>query len=144
MSVTSLTTGSAFVLTSVSDVPSISTFGTFAAIVIALVYILTITWFPACVIIHEKYVVQGKWPTTGFFASHCCGCMLPICAQQWGLSGAAVAPATKETDLIVKPRATPPPMKRGNTFKNVDNMRTIERFFHKLINTSVTALYKLL
>jgi len=35
MSVTSLTTACAFVLTSFSDVPAISTFGTFAALVIA-------------------------------------------------------------------------------------------------------------
>jgi len=35
MSVTSLTTGCAFVLTSLADVPVISTFGTFAAMVVA-------------------------------------------------------------------------------------------------------------
>lgn len=35
MSVTSLTTGCAFVLSSLADVPVISTFGTFAAIVVA-------------------------------------------------------------------------------------------------------------
>jgi predicted RND superfamily exporter protein len=35
MSVTSLTTGCAFVLTSLSDVPVVSTFGTFAATAIA-------------------------------------------------------------------------------------------------------------
>ena len=98
MSVTSLTTGSAFVFTSLSDIPAISAFGTFAAVVIAWVYILTISWFPACVVIHEKYVVQAKWPAPGFFASHCCGCMLPICGHQWGLQGVAVTPATNSTN----------------------------------------------
>jgi hypothetical protein len=49
MLVTSLTTGSAFVLTSLADIPAISTFGTFAAIVVAWGYLLDITWFAACI-----------------------------------------------------------------------------------------------
>ena len=131
MSVTSLTTGSAFILTSLSDIPQISTFGTFAAVVIAWVYILTITWFPACVIIHEKYVVQANWPSKGFFASHCCGCLLPICGYQWGLNGVAVTPVTTASKATPVSNGVasfkPPPMKRGETFKNVDNMRGIVR-----------------
>jgi len=46
--------------------------------------LLVITWFPACVVIHEKYVVQTK---QGFCARRCCGCLFPICGHQWGISG---------------------------------------------------------
>jgi len=49
MFVTSLTTCSAFVLTSLSDVPIIASFGTFAAMVFIWVYILAITFFPCMV-----------------------------------------------------------------------------------------------
>jgi protein dispatched 1 len=84
MSVTSLTTAIAFVLTSFSDVPVISTFGTFAAIAVSWGWVLVVTWFPACVLIHERYVVQSY---EGFCARRCCGCLLPICGAQWGLVG---------------------------------------------------------
>ena len=128
MTVTSLTTGSAFMLTASSDIPQISTFGTFAAVVVFWVYILTITWFPALVVIHERYVVQARWPSPGFFASHCCGCMLPICGHQWALQkGSAVMPETDDV-ISIKPPST---LKRADTFKNIDTMRAPERFFHK-------------
>jgi len=112
MSVTSLTTGCAFVLTSLADVPVISTFGTFAAMVVAWGYLLVITWFPACIVIHEKYVVQRK---QGFMAARCCGCLFPICGNQWGLgTGEDVEVSSGKDD----------------SGSNVDKLRGPERFFH--------------
>jgi len=100
MSVTCLTTVIAFVLTSFSDVPVISTFGTFTALAVAWGWVLVITWFPACVLIHERYVVQS---CEGFCARRCCGCLLPICGEQWGLVGWGGGRETEE-DGIEKTR----------------------------------------
>ena len=60
MTVTSLTTACAFMLTSLADVPAVSTFGTFAALVVAWNYILVITWFAAWVVLHERHFVQRR------------------------------------------------------------------------------------
>ena len=45
MAVTSLTTIAAFVLTSTADIPAVSTFGVFAAIVVLYGYLLVISWY---------------------------------------------------------------------------------------------------
>jgi hypothetical protein len=79
MSITSLITVCSFMLTNFTDVPLVSTFGTFAAIVFGWNYLLVITWFPACVVLHERYVVQrGR----GEGAARCCGCLWPLCSHQ--------------------------------------------------------------
>ena len=74
--------------------------------------LLVITWFPACIVIHEKYVVQRQ---QGFMAARCCGCLFPICGNQWGLG-------TGEDVEVISGR--------DDSGSNVDKLRGPERFFH--------------
>jgi hypothetical protein len=78
----------------------------------AVCSLLVITWFPACVIIHEKYVVQAK---QGFFASRCCGCLLPICGHQWGVGGGVDGESMGASD---------------DSKTDLGKLRGPERFFH--------------
>jgi len=79
VSITSLITVCSFLLTNFTDVPLVSTFGSFVAIALSWNYLLVITLFPACVVLHERYVVQrGR----GERAARCCGCLWPLCSHQ--------------------------------------------------------------
>ena len=53
---TSFTTAMAFVSTGISPIMSIATFGWFAATCIVMNYVITITWYPAVIIVKERYV----------------------------------------------------------------------------------------
>ncbi len=53
---TSFTTAMAFVATGVSPIMSIATFGWFAATCIVMNYVITVTWYPAVIIVKEQYV----------------------------------------------------------------------------------------
>ena len=71
MTVTSLTTACAFILTSFADVPAVSTFGTFAALVVGWGYVLSITWLPAWVVVYERHIAQCGWKARGVNDSSC-------------------------------------------------------------------------
>ncbi|KAL9981003.1 hypothetical protein ACROYT_G009655 [Oculina patagonica] len=58
MLVTSLTTASAFFAGASSTITAIRLFGIFAATSILTNYLLMITYFPACVALHEKWVLK--------------------------------------------------------------------------------------
>jgi len=75
-------------------------------------------------LIYEKYVVQGTWPTQGFFAKRCCGCLLNVRAHQWGLSS---ADAESRQQMPVEEVET------VNT--NIGKLRGPERFFHSTWHT---------
>ncbi len=58
MLVTSATTCGAFIATSTSDLMPIAQFGTFAAMMIISNYTMVVTYFPACAVIWDKYLVK--------------------------------------------------------------------------------------
>lgn len=60
MLATSLTTSAAFTATGVSKIMPISSFGLFASILIPMNFVLVITFFPAILIVHIKYVKNWK------------------------------------------------------------------------------------
>ena len=80
MTITSITTATGFLLVATNDVPVISSFGLLACVLVLSGYLMAITWFSACVVIHHTYVVDFRG---GFFAKNCLGCLLPICAHNW-------------------------------------------------------------
>lgn len=55
MLATSSTTGAAFLATGLSEIMPISSFGFFAGILVPVNFILVITYFPASLIVFEKY-----------------------------------------------------------------------------------------
>ena len=60
MLVTTLTTIFAFLATGISEIMPISTFGFFAATLIGMNYLLVISYYPACVILREKFCKKKK------------------------------------------------------------------------------------
>lgn len=56
MLATSSTTSAAFVATGLSQIMPISSLGIFASILIPMNFLLIITFFPALLIIHHKYI----------------------------------------------------------------------------------------
>jgi predicted RND superfamily exporter protein len=78
MIITSFTTAGGFFMVATSEIPTVWSFGVLAGVLVLVAFAMAITWFPACVLIHHKYVVQAQG---GYFASHCFGCLLPICTQ---------------------------------------------------------------
>ena len=58
MLVTSLTTSAAFFAGLSSSISSIKCFGIFAGMSILTNYLLMITWYPACVALHERWVLK--------------------------------------------------------------------------------------
>ncbi|KAJ3436249.1 sterol-sensing domain [Anaeramoeba flamelloides] len=64
MFITSVTTAFAFILTAMCPIVEVSVFGIFAASLVITNYLFVITYFPAIVIIYEKY----------FSHHHCCCC----------------------------------------------------------------------
>eukprot|EP00285_Hemiselmis_virescens_P007073 CAMPEP_0173391900 /NCGR_PEP_ID=MMETSP1356-20130122/18644_1 /TAXON_ID=77927 ORGANISM="Hemiselmis virescens, Strain PCC157" /NCGR_SAMPLE_ID=MMETSP1356 /ASSEMBLY_ACC=CAM_ASM_000847 /LENGTH=1071 /DNA_ID=CAMNT_0014349593 /DNA_START=39 /DNA_END=3254 /DNA_ORIENTATION=- len=97
MLVTTTTTIGALCLTSIIDVPSIATFGTFAAIVVFWNFFFCVVWLPCVVIIHEKYVVRGC--NDGCCAKRTCGCCCSLCTSQWGLEEGAKPAHGSEDEL---------------------------------------------
>mmetsp|Transcript_16022 Transcript_16022/g.1432 ORF Transcript_16022/g.1432 Transcript_16022/m.1432 type:complete len:83 (+) Transcript_16022:552-800(+) len=55
MLATSSTTGAAFLSTGLSPIMPISSFGFFAGILIPVNFVLVITFFPAVLMVYEKY-----------------------------------------------------------------------------------------
>jgi len=119
MVVTSTTTCVAFTLTTLTDMPIVSTFGTFAAIVIIWNLFLVCTWFAACVVVHDTYLVRGCY--AGSVAAHTCGCCCVCCAGQWGLDREEEEEASGEEGLA---------MPRVNHDHDPSKLRGIEAFFH--------------
>mmetsp|Transcript_28014 Transcript_28014/g.70909 ORF Transcript_28014/g.70909 Transcript_28014/m.70909 type:complete len:1092 (-) Transcript_28014:290-3565(-) len=83
MLVTTSTTIGALCLTSIIDVPSIATFGTFAAIVVFWNFFFCVVWFPNIVVLHDMFVVRGC--NDGCCAKRVCGCCCQSCTNNWFL-----------------------------------------------------------
>lgn len=66
MAVTSFTSAAAFMANIISAIPAVRSFGIFLATMIAVNYILVMTWFPACVCFWEKYSVYYKSEVSSF------------------------------------------------------------------------------
>ncbi|XP_060704414.1 protein dispatched homolog 1 isoform X1 [Hemiscyllium ocellatum] len=81
MFVTSFTTAAAFYANYVSNITAIRCFGVYAGTAILVNYILMVTWLPAVVVLHERYLLHlfqcGERPgrrteLTGCLAQLCC------------------------------------------------------------------------
>ena len=91
MTVTSLTSAMAFFATSISPIPAVSAFGTTMGTMVVIDFLLVITWFPASVLVYERYFC----PTGG---CRCCQpekkcrvvfpCCSPLNAEKGGDLGA--------------------------------------------------------
>ncbi len=64
MFVTTITSVAAFLANSLSPVTSMRCFGVFVAIVIAVDFVIMMTYIPAVVLIHERYIKLNKWCTS--------------------------------------------------------------------------------
>lgn len=67
MLATSSTTSAAFLATGLSEIMPISSFGFFAGVLIPMNYFLVITFFPALMIVQEKYLKSKKKKSTRAF-----------------------------------------------------------------------------
>ncbi|XP_048387886.1 protein dispatched homolog 1 isoform X2 [Stegostoma tigrinum] len=81
MFVTSFTTAAAFYANYVSNITAIRCFGVYAGTAILVNYILMVTWLPAVVVLHERYLLHffqcGERPGQraehyGYLAQFCC------------------------------------------------------------------------
>jgi len=117
MLITSATTCSAFMLTSLTDLPIISTFGSFASVVIVCNFLLVVSWYPACAVFHERYFVRS---CGGFCAVRVCGFMCKGCGGQWGLG-------TNNSSVDVE--AGDEVCAQGPVGYDRDKLRLAERFF---------------
>ena len=88
---TSFTTAMAFVATGISPIMSIATFGWFAATTIVMNYVITVTWYPAVIIVKEQYVDAwfGKHVTKSRTAEN-----------PYGLPEEFPVPASKESCVV--------------------------------------------
>mmetsp|Transcript_32100 Transcript_32100/g.77651 ORF Transcript_32100/g.77651 Transcript_32100/m.77651 type:complete len:736 (+) Transcript_32100:99-2306(+) len=116
MLVTTSTTIGALCLTSIIDVPSIATFGTFAAIVVFWNFFFCVVWFPNVVIVHDMYMVRGC--NDGCCARRVCGCCCQVCAKNWGLEEEGGQPADRAGSK--------------------EDMRALERFFKYTLHDFIT------
>ncbi|KAM9495779.1 protein dispatched homolog 1 [Clarias gariepinus] len=75
MFVTSFTTAAAFYANYVSNITAIRCFGVYAGTAILVNYVLMVTWLPAVVVLHERYLLnifmcfRSPHQTTSFFKS---------------------------------------------------------------------------
>lgn len=60
MAVTSFTSAAAFMANIISAIPAVRSFGMFLATMVAVNYILVMTWFPSCIAFWEKYTIQQR------------------------------------------------------------------------------------
>lgn len=60
MFITSFTTAMAFIATGLSELVPISSFGYFSATIIPVNYMLVIVFYPATIVLFEKYI-KGKF-----------------------------------------------------------------------------------
>ena len=76
---TSLTTTVAFLATGVSPVMPINAFGIFAALAIAMNYVLVCTWWPAVVVVWEVWFRRARFCGCCCIGCSCCpkACLLP-------------------------------------------------------------------
>ncbi|XP_071510461.1 protein dispatched homolog 1-like [Diadema antillarum] len=77
MFVTSFTTSSALFAGIVSSITAIRTFSVFAGSSIIVNFVLTMTWIPAAVMIHEKYFLCNGNDEEGS-SCKCCGCWFTV------------------------------------------------------------------
>lgn len=75
MFVTSLTTSSALFAGVVSTITALRCFSVFAGSAILVNFVLTLTWIPAAVMIHEKYFL---WEEDEPSSCKCCGCWYAV------------------------------------------------------------------
>jgi len=73
MLTTTLTTCICLVLTAVSTIPTVRAFGMFGSFLVLVNYLQVITWFPACVIWHERHVCFAGEPLC-----FCCTQLAPM------------------------------------------------------------------
>lgn len=72
--VTSFTTAFAFVATSLSEVIPIRTFGTFSATLVVVDFALTLTLFPAFLLMHHRLTKQTWYKRAAGKLSQLCRC----------------------------------------------------------------------
>jgi len=96
MTITSVTTIVSFLLVATSDVPVVYTFGLLTAILVLVGWLMAVTWFPACVVLHHKYCIDGP---DGLSASRFLGCLFPICAHHWKQTSCPIDPHQARNSL---------------------------------------------
>ena len=69
--VTSFTTASAFIVTSLSEVIPIRAFGTFSAVLVIIDFVLTLTLFPAQLLLHSRFTQTKCYRR---LSARCCPC----------------------------------------------------------------------
>ncbi|KNC55733.1 resistance-nodulation-cell division superfamily protein [Thecamonas trahens ATCC 50062] len=141
MFVTSFTTFVAFAATAASPLPAIASFGIFSAALIAVNYLLVITWFPAIVWLWSKHCAHRCCfrATDRFAATH------ELTADQDGVeleeqeeeasgpsSGSGFGSATSDAEATSPHGSDDDGSVVGEHAHNIENMRFMERFFHNI------------
>eukprot|EP00462_Mataza_sp_D1_P024935 CAMPEP_0175132088 /NCGR_PEP_ID=MMETSP0087-20121206/6891_1 /TAXON_ID=136419 /ORGANISM="Unknown Unknown, Strain D1" /LENGTH=1082 /DNA_ID=CAMNT_0016414425 /DNA_START=38 /DNA_END=3287 /DNA_ORIENTATION=+ len=143
MTVTSATTFFAFLSSALTPIPIMLSFGVFAALLVLFDFILVITWFPACVVFHHRYILPR---VKGFCGCCSCCCRPKLHSDDDEKTQQQQAPAVViEGETTDQPKTveatTPAAAQDGEEHDDLENhlgeLRPMERFFFTKFSTCI-------